>query len=374
MIGDVSGTPLIKNAINEGRRVIDSIKEDLARNGRNGQAEYDVAIIGLGPAGLSAAVLAKQEGLSYVALEQDKLAATIQQTYQAGKFVFFTPADKPVEGGIPLVQDAERPEGNVKEEMLKGWFDAMMQNGVEAHEEEGCKDIKNEGGVFKLTTEKEKFKEVGTYTARKVILAIGNRGAPMKLGVSGEELTTTVPAREIMAKHCPKCGLGRSGTQVFCVNCGTRLPVRTIAGHEESKVQYKLTDPKEYIGKKCIVVGAGNSAIEVAVGLTGFEREVEEFHFNEGSEVTLIVRSDFTGDLALGNKMNVYDCIDSGRIKAFFGCAIKEITRDEVVIMNARTKEEKARVKNDYIFALIGGEKPTKFLEGIGVKIGSESE
>jgi predicted CXXCH cytochrome family protein len=374
MIGDVSGTPLIKNAINEGRRVIDSIKEDLARNGRNGQAEYDVAIIGLGPAGLSAAVLAKQEGLSYVALEQDKLAATIQQTYQAGKFVFFTPADKPVEGGIPLIQDEERPEGNVKESMLKGWFDAMMQNGVEAHEEEGCKDIKNEGGVFRLITEKEKFKEPASYTARKIILAIGNRGAPMKLGVPGEDLTIFVPAREIVANHCPKCGLGRNGAQQFCVNCGTRLPVRTVAAHEESRVQYKLTDPKEYIGKKCIVVGAGNSAIEVAVGLTGFERDGEDFKFNEGAEVTLIVRSDFKGDLALGNKMNVYDCIDAGRIKAYFGCAIKEITQDEVVIMNVRTKEEKARVKNDYIFALIGGEKPTKFLEGIGVKIGSESE
>ncbi len=374
MIGDVSGTPLIKNAINEGRRVIDSIKEDLDKNGRNAQAEYDVAIVGLGPAGLSATVLAKLEGLSYVALEQDNLAATIQQTYQAGKFVFFTPTDKPVEGGLPLVPDAERPEGNVKEEMLKGWFDAMMKNGVEVHEEEGCKDIKNEGGVFKLITEKEKLKEAASYTARKIILAIGNRGAPMKLGVGGEELTITVPAREIIANHCPKCGLARSGTQVFCVNCGTRLPVREVAAHEESKVQYKLTDPKEYIGRKCIVVGAGNSAIEVAVGLTGFEREGDDFKFNEGAEVTLIVRSDFKGDLALGNKMNVYDCIDAGRIKAYFGCAIKEITKDEVVIMTARTKEEKARVANDYIFALIGGEKPTKFLEGIGVRIGAESE
>jgi predicted CXXCH cytochrome family protein len=374
MIGDVSGTPLIKNAINEGRRVIDSIKADFEKNGRNSAAEYDVAIIGLGPAGLSAAVLAKTEGLSYIALEQDKVAATIQQTYQAGKFVFFTPADKPVTGGIPLVQDASRPEGNVKEAMLKGWFDAMMQNKVEVHEEEGCKNIKNENGVFEVVTELGKTKEKASYKARKVILAIGNRGAPMKLGVEGEELTLKVAAREVVANHCPKCGQGRNGSQLFCVKCGTRLPVRTLAAFEDSRVQYKLSDPREYIGRKCIVVGAGNSAIEVAVGLTGFERDGEDFKFNEGAEVILIVRSDFKGDLALGNKMNVYDCIDAGKIKAFFGCAIKEITPNEVVIMNARTKEERARVANDYIFALIGGEKPTRFLEGIGVKIGAESE
>jgi thioredoxin reductase len=82
------------------------------------------------------------------------------------------------------------------------------------------------------------------------------------------------------------------------------------------------------------------------------------------------VRSDFKGDLKLGNKMNVYDCIDAGKIKVFFRTEIKEIKENEVVIMDVRSKEEKARVPNDFIFALIGGEKPTKFLEGIGIKVG----
>jgi thioredoxin reductase len=73
--------------------------------------------------------------------------------------------------------------------------------------------------------------------------------------------------------------------------------------------------------------------------------------------------------------MMVYECIDEGRIKAFFGQTVKEITANEVVLMNARerdpkTARETARIKNDYVFALIGGEKPTKFLESIGVKIG----
>jgi thioredoxin reductase len=374
MVGDISGTPLIKNAINEGRKVIDSILEDFKKNGRNPAAEYDVAVVGLGPGGLSSAVLAAKEGLSYVAFERDTMAGMIQQTYQAGKFVFYTPADKPVVGGVPLTPDPAKPEGNVKEAMVKGWFDAMLANDVKANEEEPVLEVKNENGFFTVTTEKGKQKEKKTYKVRKVILAVGNRGAPMKLGVTGEDMKFMVTPAPQVANHCPKCGTSRKGSQLFCVQCGQQLPVRTQPPFEDSRVQYKLTDAKDYIGKKCIVVGAGNSAIEVAIGLTGFESDGKTSKFNEGAEVILVVRSDFKGDLALGNKMAVYDCIDAGKIKAFFGCGIKELTEGKASIMNARSKEEKANVENDYIFALIGGEKPTKFLEGMGVKIGAEDK
>ena len=86
--------------------------------------------------------------------------------------------------------------------------------------------------------------------------------------------------------------------------------------------------------------------------------------------MTLLVRSDLKGDLKLGNKMNLYDCIDAGKIKLMLRRAIKEIKADEVLLADSRSNEEKERLKNDYIFALIGGEKPTKFLEGLGIKIG----
>jgi len=91
--------------------------------------------------------------------------------------------------------------------------------------------------------------------------------------------------------------------------------------------------------------------------------------------VTLVIRSDFKSDLRLGNKMKVYQCIDEGKIKAYFGLTVKMITETEAVLMDARerdplTAEEKARIKNDYVFALIGGDKPTKFLENLGIKVG----
>ena len=364
MVGDVSGVPLIKNAINEGGQVIDYIEEDLRREGPNSDADYDVAIIGAGPAGLSSAVIAKQHGLRYVALEQDALVSTIAN-YPANKYVFFKPDTVEARGGIPLPGVGEK-----KEAMLEAWTQTMLSNGVEIHQEESCKDIKREDGVFNVITELGKVKEKASYKARKVILAIGNRGTPMKLRVPGEELKTMVQPGPTAARHCPRCGEARHGHALHCVKCGAELPIKTPPPYEDMRVKYKLSDPDDFVGKKCIVVGAGNSAIESAVDLTGFKRDGDSFTFTRTNEVTLVIRSDFKGDLKLGNKMNVYDCIDAGKIKVFFRTEIKEIKQNEVTLMDVRTKEEKTRLANDYVFALIGGEKPTKFLEGLGIKIG----
>jgi thioredoxin reductase (NADPH) len=363
MVGDVSGVPLIKNAINEGAQVIDTVIEDIRSQGQ-ANAEYDVAIIGVGPAGLSATAIAKQRGLKYIAVEQDKVVSTIQN-YPAGKYVFFKPDTVDAKGGVPL-----EGVGNQREVILKSWMNAMLQHGIEVNEDESCKDIKKMDSVFRITTESGKLKEEKTYSVRAVILAIGNRGTPMKLKVPGEDLTMLVQPAPVVAKHCPKCGQARSGKQLFCVSCGEKLPVRTPGPGHDSKVKFKLSDPDDFVNKKCIIVGAGNSAIESAVALTGFKRVGDKTTFTRDNEVTLVVRSDFKGDLKLGNKMDVYDCMDAGKIKVFFRTEIKEITEKEVVLMDTRSKEEKARLANDYVFALIGGEKPTKFLEGIGIKIG----
>jgi thioredoxin reductase len=364
MVGDVSGVPLIKNAINEGAQVIEMVIEDLKREGSGSTVEYDVAIIGVGPAGLSAAVIAKQRGLRYVAIEQDKVVATIQ-AYPAGKYIFFKPDTMQPKGGIPLPGQGEK-----KETIIESWLASIETNDVVVNEEESCKDIKRQNGGFVITTEKDKLKEQGTYTARRVIVAIGNRGTPMRLGVAGEDVKVRVQPQEKTAKHCPKCGAARRGPQVFCASCGAELPKRTAAARDEPKVKYKLSDPDDYANKRCIVVGAGNSAVEAAVDLCGFERNGDQIRFTRNNDVTLVVRSDFKGDLKLGNKMNVYDCIDAGKIKVYYRTEIKLITGTDVVLMDGRTKEETARLGNDFVFALIGGERPTKFLEKIGIKIG----
>jgi thioredoxin reductase (NADPH) len=334
IVGDVSGTPLIKNATNEGTDCVKHIYEELRQNGTGPEAKsnVEVVIIGVGPAGLSAAITAQQLGLSYVGIEQDRVLATIE-AYPANKYVFFKPETMEPRGGI-------RPEGAgaQREAILEGWARAMRESGVRVNEQESCKSVKRaeDGDYFVVKTEQGLEKKPVTYNARRVVLALGNRGTPMKLRVAGEEMKVT-----------------RDGVT-------------------SDKVMYKLTDPEAYRRKRLVVVGAGNSAIEAAVDLVA-TRQGDKISFRPDSEindVTLVIRSDMKNDLKFGNKLQVYDCIDEGRIKVFFGTSIKEIRDDEVVLQNARTEEVKATIPNDYIFAMIGGDRPTKFLESIGIKIG----
>src|SRR5262249_10749950 len=357
LIGDVSGVPLIKNAVNEGAQVVDYILQQSRKERPCPEGVYDLAVIGIGPAGLSASAIAKQRGLNCIAIEQDRVVSTIQ-AYPAGKYVFFKPDTVQAKGGIPLPG-----AGKKKEEMLEEWMQALMSSGVQVQEEESCIDIKKEEDQFKIITEKGKAKVRSSYAARRVVLAIGNRGTPMKLRVPGEELKIPIEAGPQDNVTCPKCGWKRLEEQKFCPMCGAGFDQGPAGPRMDSKVKYKLSDPEDFLGKKCIVVGAGNSAIEAAVDLCGLKREGSKMSFTRDGEVTLVIRSDFKGDLKLGNKMNVYDCIDAGRIKVFFRTEIKEIKENEVVLMDVRTKEEKERIPNDYVFALIGGDKPTKFLE-----------
>jgi thioredoxin reductase (NADPH) len=332
IIGDVSGTPLIKNAANEGADVINHITEELKAAQPEPKAETDVVIIGIGPAGLSAAVLAKKAGLRYIGVEQNKILATIE-AYPANKYVFFKPETMDSHGGI-----AVEGLGLQREKILESWKNVMISTGVEISEGESCKAVTkaDDGDYFVVKTEKGLEKEKMTYKARRVIIAIGNSGTPMKLRLPGEEMRVTRDEQT------------------------------------DDKVRYKLTDPEAFKRRKVIIVGAGNSAIEGAVDLVA-KRNGDQITFrseDEINDVTLVIRSDLKNDLKFGNKMQIYQCIDEKKIKVFFGTAIKEIRDDEVVLMNARTSEEKATLANDYIFAMIGGDRPTKFLEAIGIKIG----
>jgi thioredoxin reductase len=372
LIGDVSGVPLIKNAINEGGAVIDCIVEDVKQMGRNGSADYDVAIIGIGPAGLSATALAAQRGLKYIAIEQDQIVATIQQTYQAGKYVFFNPVDQPIKGGIKL-----DGAGAVKEQMIGAWMQTVMSNGLVINEYESCKNVKPEGDQFLIETEQDKTKQRVEYRARRVILAIGNRGTPMRLNVPGEDIKMTItPTELVLPQFCNKCGEKRAGDYRFCQRCGNKYIPKPARPYDDERVKYKLSDPNIYSGKHILVVGAGNSAIEAAIDLAAYRSEdgTEIVGWRDNT-VSLVVRSNFKSDLKLGNKMMIYECMDEGHIKAYFGQTVKEVTANEVALMSARerdpkTAKETARFRNDYVFALIGGEKPTKFLEALGIKIG----
>ncbi len=320
LVGDVSGVPLIRNAIKEGRLAIERMAEKLRAEGAPANADYyDVAIIGIGPGGIAAVARAAELGLRYVALEQGRRYSTIAEKYPAGKYVAFNPfnpADPPL-GAIRL----DGP-GDLKETMLAWWDETVEKLGLVINEYEGCKEIAREGDGFLVKT----TKNPAGYRARKVLLAIGNAGEPRKLG-------------------CP--------------------------GETEGRVLYRLQDPSAFKGKRIIVVGAGNSAVEAAVDLAGQRQPDGTVTFPpdaEANQVTLVIRSDFPKDLTLENKMWVYYCLDAGRIQAYFGASVREITGTEVILEDVRDKREIARLPNDYVFALIGSMAPKEFLTKLGIQ------
>lgn len=214
IVGELGGMGLIKTAINEGKLVIDHIR----RAKENAPAQlpegaYDVAIVGAGPAGLSASLTALQYNLRYLTLEQGEIASTIRQ-YPRQKFLMAEPLEIPLYGSL-YVGDG------TKEALLEVWESIIRNTGVQIQTNEGLVSIQRNGQGFHVTSTKQK------YYARFVVLAIGRRGAPRKLNVPGEELP---------------------------------------------KVSYRLIEADSYEHKRVVVVGGGDSAIEAALALSRANR------------------------------------------------------------------------------------------------------
>src|SRR5215813_11071271 len=135
IIGDVSGTPMIKNAANEGADVIKHIAAQLKTLSPEPKAEFEVAIIGIGPGGLSAAVMAKRLGLKYIGIERDRVLATIV-AYPKNKYLFFKPESMEARGAIPTVGN-----GDQRERLLDAWISTMTMHGVVINEYEECRAV-----------------------------------------------------------------------------------------------------------------------------------------------------------------------------------------------------------------------------------------
>lgn len=294
IVGELGGMGLIKNSVEQGKQVIHTIKKKLSRNL---PAQFDVAIIGAGPAGIGATLTAAAEGLSYITLEQDTLGGTVY-SFPRQKIVMTHPMELPLFGKIKLTQTS-------KTELLQIWHEVFTKNNITIHEQEKVLSITNNGSCSVIKTSNAE------YTARTVVLAIGRRGTPRKLGVPGEE---------------------------------------------KEKVFYRLLDPELIKDLDILVVGGGDSAIESALLLT-----------EENNRVTISYRGSSFSRLKPLNAQKIEQAISDGRITALFNSNVKEIsdTTVELTHDNGTTHS----LPNNLVYVFAGGELPIPFLKSIGIEI-----
>jgi thioredoxin reductase (NADPH) len=211
LIGEVAGKPLVKNAANLGRAVVEHmLKEGGLRPGSAGAGVVDVAIVGSGPGGLSAALTCLRRGLNYVVLEKEQCIASTVSRYPKGKWVMAEPYDVRNLSFLPVFDSS-------KEQMVPIWEEVVERTGLNIKRGEPVETVeKGPDGIFTIRT------TVAEYKAQRVVLGIGTRGKPRTLGVPGENLP---------------------------------------------KVMSLLEDPDNHRGQSVLVIGGGDSALEAAMAL-----------------------------------------------------------------------------------------------------------
>ena len=293
--GELGGMGLIKNAVEQGKQAVDNIAKSFQKNHN---AEYDLLIVGAGPAGISASLTAKKHQLNFITLEQDTLGGAVM-TFPRQKIVMTSPMDLPLYGKVKLFETK-------KQALLDVWNAALYKNDISIKENTKVESISPENDHFKVVTLTGEY-----FTAKNVLLAIGRRGTPRKLGIPGEMM---------------------------------------------EKVAYRLLEPEDISNKEILVVGGGDSAIESALLLA------------DNNKVKLVYRGDVFNRLKPKNANAIKESAENGKIETILNANPVEILADSVLLKNSVTGETKT-LKNDLVYIFAGGELPIQFLEKAGIHI-----
>ncbi len=202
--GELGGMGLIKNAVKQGTEAVENIFKTIKSDSI---ANYDLIIVGAGPAGISASLTAKKLKLKALVLEQDTLGGTVF-TFPRAKIVMTSEMEIPLHGKVRLHETS-------KKQLLELWKSILTKNDIQIRENSKVESVTSDGDLFKIETINGEL-----FTAQRLLLAIGRRGTPRKLKIPGED---------------------------------------------SEKVAYRLLEPEQIQKKDILVVGGGDSAIESAL-------------------------------------------------------------------------------------------------------------
>ncbi|MEI6677138.1 MAG: NAD(P)-binding domain-containing protein [Mariniphaga sp.] len=224
--GELGGMGLIRNAVKQGNEAVENIIKTLRKDT---EANFDLIVVGAGPAGISAALTAKKLNLKALILEQDTLGGTVF-TFPRAKIVMTAPMDLPLHGKVKFNETS-------KAQLLELWNSVLAKNEIIIQENSKVEAVTSNSGIFTVETIHGE-----NFTTKSILLAIGRRGTPRKLNVPGEN---------------------------------------------SEKVAYRLLEPELISNKNIVVVGGGDSAIESALLLADLNKVTISYRNNSFGRIKL---------------------------------------------------------------------------------------
>lgn len=296
IIGELGGMGLIRNAVSQGSQAADHIEQQ----NRRGADYLDAIVVGAGPAGISAMLRLMEMGMRAMLLEREQFGGTITH-YPRGKVVMTGTLDFPIYGRV-----AKRKMS--KEQLVALWSDIRTKTGLQVSEGELVEKIEaSPDGAWVVHSTS------GNYKAANVLLALGRRGSPRKLGAPGED---------------------------------------------SAKVVYRVIEPEVFEDKHVMVVGGGNAAVESAFAL------IDE---GQCASVSISYRKGLFARCRAPNRKRIEQDIEAGRLHAYLSTEVQEIFDDRIVLK--RKEGEPEVLPNDAVVVQVGGTAPTQLLQDIGIEL-----
>lgn len=266
---------------------------------------FDLLIIGAGPIGLACAIEAKKAGISYIIIEKGCLVNSIY--HYPANMLFFSTSERLEIGEVPFISHNPKPN---RVEALEYYRRVCSSWDLSVNLYEEVKSVKSQNRQFEIVTSKNQ------YSAKAVVLALGFYDLPYLLNVPGEDLP---------------------------------------------KVKHYYDEPHPYFRQKIVVVGAANSAVDVALET-----------WRKGAEVTMVIReSGIRDSVKYWVKPDIENRIKEGSITAYFDSTIKRITPTTVEIS---TPDGNKTIENDFVLAMTGYQPPFEFMEACGISFQNDAD